>query len=72
MILVVDSGSTKTDWIAIDEKGSVLFSTQTLGLNPQVLSSAILNERIINNYDLFQNREKVSKQFFYDIGRAHA
>ena len=53
MILVVDSGSTKTDWIAIDEKGSVLFSTQTLGLNPQVLSSAILNERIINNYDLF-------------------
>ena len=56
MILVVDSGSTKTDWIAIDEKGYVLFSTQTLGLNPQVLSSAILNERIINNYDLYQNR----------------
>ena len=68
MILVVDSGSTKTDWIAIDEKGSVLFSTQTLGLNPQVLSSAILNERIINNYDLFQNREKVSKLFFYGAG----
>tara|TARA_B100001057_G_scaffold132640_1_gene132072 strand:- start:5404 stop:6264 length:861 start_codon:yes stop_codon:yes gene_type:complete len=68
MILVVDSGSTKTDWIAIDEKGSVLFSTQTLGLNPQVLSSAILNERIINNYDLYQNRKKVSKLFFYGAG----
>ena len=25
MILVVDSGSTKTDWIGIDKKGSVLF-----------------------------------------------
>ena len=68
MILVVDSGSTKTDWIAIDDKGSVLFSTQTLGLNPQVLSSSILNERIINNYDLFQNRNEVSQLFFYGAG----
>ena len=68
MYLIVDSGSTKTDWFAIDEKGSVLFSTQTLGLNPQVVSSAILTERIINNYDLFQNRNKVSKLFFYGAG----
>lgn len=68
MILVVDSGSTKTDWIAINKKGSVLFSTQTLGLNPQVLSSSILNERIINNYDLYQNRKKVSKLYFYGAG----
>lgn len=68
MYLIVDSGSTKTDWFAIDEQGTVLFSTQTLGLNPQVLSSAILNERIINNFDLFQNREKVTKLFFYGAG----
>ena len=68
MYLIVDSGSTKTDWFAIDEKGSVLFSTQTLGLNPQVVSSVILTERIINNYDLFQNRKKVSKLFFYGAG----
>jgi len=68
MIFVVDSGSTKTDWIALDDSGEVLFSTQTLGLNPQVLSSAILNERIINNYDLYQNREKVSQIYFYGAG----
>ena len=68
MYLIVDSGSTKTDWFAIDEKGTVLFSTQTLGLNPQVLSSAILTERIINNYDLYQNRDKVTKLFFYGAG----
>ena len=68
MILVVDSGSTKTDWIALDNEANVLFSTQTLGLNPQVLSSAILNERIINNFDLFQNREKVSHIYFYGAG----
>lgn len=68
MILVVDSGSTKTDWIAVDNKGEILFSTQTLGLNPQVLSSAILKERIINNFDLFQNREKVTHLYFYGAG----
>ena len=65
MYLIVDSGSTKTDWFAIDERGTVLFSTQTLGLNPQVLSSAILTERIINNYDLYQNSDKVTKILFY-------
>ena len=68
MIFVVDSGSTKTDWIALEESGKVLFSTQTLGLNPQVLPSAILNERIINNYDLYQNKEKVSYVYFYGAG----
>jgi N-acetylglucosamine kinase-like BadF-type ATPase len=68
MIFIVDSGSTKTDWIALDDSGKVLFSTQTLGLNPQVLPSAILTERIINNYDLYQNRENVSYVHFYGAG----
>ena len=68
MILVVDSGSTKTDWIAVDAKGKILFSTQTLGLNPQVLSSAILKERIINNFDLYQNRKQVTHLYFYGAG----
>lgn len=68
MIFVVDSGSTKTDWIALDDFGKILFSTGTLGLNPQVLPSVILNERIINNYDLYQNRKKVSHIYFYGAG----
>jgi len=68
MIFIVDSGSTKTDWIALDNSGEVLFSTQTLGLNPQVLPSAILTERIINNYELYQNREIVSHVHFYGAG----
>ena len=68
MILIVDSGSTKTDWISIDKKGETVFSTQTLGLNPQVLSSAILKERIINNFDLYQNRKNVTHLYFYGAG----
>ena len=68
MILIVDSGSTKTDWISINKKGETVFSTQTLGLNPQVLSSAILKERIINNFDLYQNRKNVTHLYFYGAG----
>ena len=68
MILIVDSGSTKTDWIALGHNGEELFSTQTLGLNPQMLSNEILNERIKNNYDIYKNRKSVNKLFFYGAG----
>ena len=68
MILVVDSGSTKTDWIALDKNGKEIFSTQTLGLNPQMLSNEILNERIKNNFEIYKNRKSVEKLFFYGAG----
>ena len=68
MILVVDSGSTKTDWIAIDKNGKIKFSTQTRGMNPQVLSSSIISERIVNNFDLYHNRDSIKKIFFYGAG----
>lgn len=68
MILVVDSGSTKTDWIALSEDGKTLFQTQTLGLNPQVLSQEILTERIVNNFELYKNKQEVTRLYFYGAG----
>ncbi len=68
MILVVDSGSTKTDWIALTEDGKHLFQTQTLGLNPQVLSQEILHERIVNNFELFKHKDDVTALYFYGAG----
>ena len=68
MILIVDSGSTKTDWTGVNEKGDVAFETQTLGLNPQVLDSNIIKERIVNNYDLYRFRKQVDKLYFYGAG----
>ena len=68
MKLIIDSGSTKTDWIALDAQNDVLFETQTLGLNPQVLSDHILEERIINNYDLYRKRKSVNYIYFYGAG----
>lgn len=68
MILVVDSGSTKTDWIALSDSGKHLFQTQTLGLNPQVLSQEIIRERIVNNFELYKHRNDVTALYFYGAG----
>ncbi len=68
MILIVDSGATKSDWIALDGKGEQLFMTQTLGLSPEVLTRPVIEDRLANNFELSQNREKVTHLFFYGAG----
>ena len=68
MKLLVDSGSTKADWIAIDDDGKVLFTTQSLGLNPEVLNKAEVIERLDDRFDISHNRNNVSHLFFYGAG----
>jgi N-acetylglucosamine kinase-like BadF-type ATPase len=68
MRLLVDSGSTKADWIAIDEEGKVLFTTQTLGLNPEILDEDEIIERINDRFDILQNKDKATHLFFYGAG----
>lgn len=68
MKLIVDSGSTKADWIAIDHSGTVLFTTQTLGLNPEILTEDSILSRLNERFDITQNKEKVSHLFFYGAG----
>lgn len=68
MKLLVDSGSTKADWIAIDENGKVLFTTQTLGLNPEVLDKEEIIARLDDKFDISHNKDKASHLFFYGAG----
>jgi N-acetylglucosamine kinase-like BadF-type ATPase len=68
MILIVDSGATKSDWIALNEKGEELFKTQTLGLSPEVLTREVIEDRLANNFEVSQNRQKVSQLHFYGAG----
>ncbi|MDD5150185.1 MAG: N-acetylglucosamine kinase [Flavobacterium sp.] len=68
MRLLVDSGSTKADWIAIDEDGKVLFTTQTLGLNPEILDGEEIVERLNDRFDILQNKDKATHLFFYGAG----
>lgn len=68
MKLLVDSGSTKADWISIDENGKVLFTTQTLGLNPEVLNKEEIITRVNDRFDISLNKENVTHLFFYGAG----
>jgi N-acetylglucosamine kinase-like BadF-type ATPase len=68
MKLIVDSGSTKADWIAIDEEGKVLFTTQTLGLNPEILNGDEIIERLNDRFDILQNKVTTTHLFFYGAG----
>ncbi len=68
MKLLVDSGSTKADWISIDESGKVLFTTQTLGLNPEVLEKEEVVSRLNDKFDIKHNKLDVTHLYFYGAG----
>ena len=63
MILIAESGATKTDWVLLGNKG-VTKRQQTLGINPyHQNTSSIVN--IISSLDKF---DSVTKIFFYGAG----
>ena len=68
MILIADSGATKSDWIALDGTGKEAFVTQTLGLSPEVLTREVIEDRLANNYELSKNKDKISHLYFYGAG----
>ena len=68
MILITDGGSTKCDWILLDKTGEIVLKTRTLGLNPAVFKENVLLERILENKDLGNFKDKVDQLFFYGAG----
>ena len=69
MILIVDSGSTKSDWIAVDSNGKQLLEKlRTKGLNPEILKEDKLVKTIKKNPDLKANKNEVTHVFFYGAG----
>ena len=46
MILIADSGSTKTDWILLDASKKEVFRARGLGLNPSILLEKELLKRL--------------------------
>ncbi|MEL0650251.1 N-acetylglucosamine kinase [Algibacter sp. TI.3.09] len=69
MILIVDSGSTKSDWLAVDKDGNRLMDKiRTKGLNPAILSEKKLNKLIKKSKELKSNADKVTHVFFYGAG----
>ncbi len=68
MLLIADSGSTKTDWRLID--GKEIRSISTRGINPYHSTETEIREEL-KNLDLDQNEEKIRHIYFYGSGVAN-
>lgn len=66
MILFADSGSTKTEWILINEDKEIL-KTETIGLNPYFVDEGTINATIEHS-ELHQYFKKITEVNFYGAG----
>ena len=67
MILIAESGSTKTDWVLVnDNKEITMF--KTMGFNPFFHSSEFIAEEIQNNKEFYEASKNVDKLYFYGAG----
>ena len=68
MILITDGGSTKCDWILLNQKGDVVLKTRTKGLNPAVVPDENIRERILANQELLPFVTKITVVDFFGAG----
>ena len=69
MIFIVDSGSTKCDWMPVDKNGKQLSEKiRTKGLNPAILKEKKLIKTIKESDALMTVKNEVTHVFFYGAG----
>ncbi|WP_281980531.1 N-acetylglucosamine kinase [Tenacibaculum mesophilum] len=68
MILIADGGSTKADWIALDDTKKEVFRTTTLGLNPSVLTKDEMLSTINSANNLLKIQNDTLQVHFYGAG----
>src|SRR6478672_9463052 len=66
MILVADSGSSKTDWMAYSPEKTMHFSTQ--GINPYFVNANDVVKILSKNKDLAAIAEEVKEVYFFGSG----
>ena len=67
MILIAESGSTKTDWVLIDESNKKHYF-KTIGFNPFFHPTDFIISTISLNKDLIAFSEEITKLYFYGAG----
>ena len=68
MILIADSGSTKCDWLLIDEKGERLNEYRSIGLNPYFHSADFIAKTLSENTEMMLTAKDIEKVYFYGAG----
>lgn len=72
MICVADGGSTKCDWLCVDENGVEVVSFTTRGLNPYFLSSDDIAKAMDADTAGMTQFRKADHVYFYGAGVANA
>ena len=68
MIVIVDGGSTKCDWVFLDENSNLYSQTQTVGFNPNIADTTRIPEELDKNSVITENKNKVKHLYFYGSG----
>lgn len=68
MILIADSGSTKTDWACVPEDGSRRITFTSQGYNPNYISQDEMREDIFRSLPAGFPRGEVREIYFYGAG----
>ena len=67
MILIAESGSTKTDWVLVNDKNQVTMY-KTMGFNPFFHSSEFIANEIQNNKEFYEASKNAERLYFYGAG----
>src|SRR5690625_6630722 len=68
MIAIADSGSTKTDWVILNDDLTENFRTETIGFNPYHIDADSIGREISKNSKLKEIAEQVKSVYFYGSG----
>ena len=62
MIAIIDGGSTKCDWVILDNSGKPHLKTTTLGFNPNIINVDFIGQEIDKNEELFFLKNHIAFQ----------
>ncbi len=68
MYLIAESGSTKCDWILVDQQGNYVDLYKTMGYNPFFHSTDFIVNDLASHKDLMHIADKVERLYFYGAG----
>ncbi|SEG13252.1 BadF-type ATPase [Halpernia humi] len=68
MFAIVDGGSSKCDWIILNDAGKILLKTETIGFNPNIIDAHLIPAEIYKNLQLATEALKIEYLFFYGSG----
>lgn len=68
MVAIVDGGSTKCDWVILDDSKKVILKAETIGFNPNNINAELILPEIEKNEGLQTVKNNITKIFFYGSG----